>query len=249
MRCSCVMTAAYETALMRITQPVAAAPPPSAPIIRPARPGPRIRARLKAAELRPTALVTSSLVDHLGDERLAGRGVEGRADAEDERQQVDVPDLDDAGHGDQAEHQRGAGHHRLGDLEQPALGEAVGDHAGVRREQQHGQELEAGGDAERRAAAAGELEHQPVLGDALHPGAGVADDAAGGVLAVVGVVQRLERGTQGWSVLPREVVEDRGGLPQHGALLGRELGEPAGEPGVAAGAVGAHRGRARGRSG
>ena len=60
MRCSWVMVAAYETALMRMTQPVAAAPPPRAPIIRPARPGPRMRARLKAAELRPTALVTSS---------------------------------------------------------------------------------------------------------------------------------------------------------------------------------------------
>ena len=45
---------------MRITQPVASAPPPRAPIIRPASPGPRIRARLNAAELRPTALVTSS---------------------------------------------------------------------------------------------------------------------------------------------------------------------------------------------
>ena len=60
MRWSWVMTAAYETALMRITQPVARAPPPIAPIIRPARPGPRMRARLKAAELSPTALVTSS---------------------------------------------------------------------------------------------------------------------------------------------------------------------------------------------
>ena len=57
---SCQITAAYDTALTRITQPVASAPPPSAPIIRPARAGPRIRATLKAAELSPTALVSSS---------------------------------------------------------------------------------------------------------------------------------------------------------------------------------------------
>ncbi len=60
MRWSCQITAAYDAALTRITQPVAWAPPPSAPIIRPAMAGPRMRAALKAAELRPTALVRSS---------------------------------------------------------------------------------------------------------------------------------------------------------------------------------------------
>ena len=49
-----------NTALMRITQPVADVPSPSAWIIRPASAGPRMRARLKLAELRPTALVRSS---------------------------------------------------------------------------------------------------------------------------------------------------------------------------------------------
>jgi len=74
----------------------------------------------------------------------------------------------------------------------------------VRREQQHGQELEAGGDAERRAAAAGELEDQPVLGDALHPGAGVRDDAARGVEPVVAVAEGAEGGAHRFSGPPHE---------------------------------------------
>ena len=76
------------------------------------------------------------------------------------------------------------------------LGEAVGDHAGVRREEEHRQELQAGGDAQGGAAAVGEAEDQPVLGDALHPGAGVGHQAAERVAPVVGVVEGSEGGAQ-----------------------------------------------------
>ena len=167
------------------------------------------------------------LVDHLGDERLAGRGVEGRADAEDEGQHVDVPHLDDTRHGDHAQDQRGGRHRQLRELEQAPLGEPVGDDAGVRREQQHGQELQAGGDAESRAAAVGELQHQPVLGDTLHPGTGVADDAADGVLAVVRVAQRLERGTQEGGVTPSGRARRGSARPAAGARAGRGSARPA----------------------
>ena len=57
---SCQITAPYDSALIRITQPVARAPPPRAPIISPARAGPMMRAVLNVAELRPTAFVSSS---------------------------------------------------------------------------------------------------------------------------------------------------------------------------------------------
>jgi len=60
MRWSCAITARYDAALTRMTQPVAPTPPPRAPIISPARAGPRIRAALKLAEFSPTALVRSS---------------------------------------------------------------------------------------------------------------------------------------------------------------------------------------------
>ena len=46
--------------MTRMTQPVARMSPPNSPISSPASAGPTIRAVLKPAELRPTALVTSS---------------------------------------------------------------------------------------------------------------------------------------------------------------------------------------------
>ena len=109
------------------------------------------------------------------------------------------------------------------------------------REEQERQELQPGRDAEGGAAVGGELEHQPVLGDALHPGAGVGDDAAGGVQAVVGVGQGAESGTRGvsfGSVGLREAVEEGGGATQDVALVGGQVGELDGQPGVAAPAVG-----------
>jgi hypothetical protein len=57
----------------------------------------------------------------------------------------------------------------------PALRVAVGEDAAPHADEQHGQELQAGRDAERGAAAVRELEDQPVLRDALHPRAGVGD--------------------------------------------------------------------------
>ena len=76
-----------------MTQPVAETPEPSQAMSTPASAGPIMRARLNDAELRPTALASSSRVDHLVDERLAGRRVERRAGAEQEREHVDVPRL------------------------------------------------------------------------------------------------------------------------------------------------------------
>ncbi len=52
--------AAKLSPLTRITQPVATTPEPSAAIDSPATAGPTMRATLKLAELRPTALVRSS---------------------------------------------------------------------------------------------------------------------------------------------------------------------------------------------
>ena len=72
----------------------------------------------------------------------------------------------------------------------------------------------------RAAGAAGELEDQPVLGDALHPGAGVGDDTAGGEQPVVADPQGAERRAQALRCQP---LEERGGRAQQVALLGGEL--------------------------
>jgi hypothetical protein len=71
-------------------------------------------------------------VDHLVDERLAGGHVEGRRRAEEERQEVDVPELDPAGDGKEAHHEGGAAHQRLRPVEHRLLREAVRQDAGER---------------------------------------------------------------------------------------------------------------------
>ncbi len=122
--------------------------------------------------------------DHLGDEGLPGRVVEDGDQAEDEGDQVDVPDLHMAAQREHGEGEAGEAHRGLGDQQQRALGEAVGDDAAVEPEEQHRQELQRGGDADG-GGGAGEAEHQPVLGDALHPGTGVGHHLAGGEEPVV----------------------------------------------------------------
>jgi hypothetical protein len=84
---------------------------------------------------------------HLGDEALPGRVVEGRAESEGEGDQVDVPGDGHAGDGQHAEDGGAEREPGLGDLEDEALVEAVGDQPAVRGQQQHGQELQPGGDA------------------------------------------------------------------------------------------------------
>ena len=72
-------------------------------------------------------------------------------------------------------------HGSLGADQQPALGQPVGEQPGERGQQQHRRELQAGGDADGDRGVVGEDgEDQPVLGDALHPGADVRHDGAGG---------------------------------------------------------------------
>ena len=60
--------------------------------------GPTIRAVLKSAEFSPTALADVVPPDHLDRERLARRHVDRVREAEDHRDDQDVPDLDQAGH-------------------------------------------------------------------------------------------------------------------------------------------------------
>ena len=71
-----------------------AQPLPTAVISTPATAGPTSRAVWKLAELRLTALRTSVGADHLDDEGLPGRVVDDGDHAEQEGDQVDVPDLD-----------------------------------------------------------------------------------------------------------------------------------------------------------
>ena len=111
---------------------------------------------------------------HPGHEGLAGRSVVGGGEAPEEGGQVDVPqargagqDVDGDDGGDQA-------HGALGEDEELALVDPVGDESGVGGEQEHGEELQGRGQAGGGGGVVGEdAQHQPVLRHALHPGPGV----------------------------------------------------------------------------
>src|SRR5690606_18284803 len=86
--------------------------------------------------------------DELGDEGLAGRVVDDGGQAERERGDVDVPDLDAVGEREDGQHQGGEGHRGLGDEQGGALAQPVDEDASVEAEQQHRQELQGRGDAD-----------------------------------------------------------------------------------------------------
>ena len=81
--------------------------------------------------------------DHLRDEGLPHRGVDGRDRAQAEGEQEDVPELDDVRRHQDAERQGQHPHQRLGDQEQTALVVAVGQDAAVHAEQQRRAEEES----------------------------------------------------------------------------------------------------------
>ena len=173
-----------------------------------------MRPTLNEAELRPTALGRSSGVDHLADERLPGRRLEGGADAEEQREDVDVPLLRRRrSRRARRARPRGAAIISLG-----RAGAAAAWGSGRRSTPANGESsrigrnCRPGGDAEGGAGVAGQQQDQPVLGDALHPGADVGHEAAGGVQPVVAVREGAERRAQACSVA--QPLEDRGGLAQ-----------------------------------
>jgi hypothetical protein len=114
------------------------------------------------------------LADQFGDERLPRRIVDSRGEPEEQRHHVDLPDLHLAGESQYGEDCGRCAHRRLGDQQDLPLREAVRDHPAVQAQQEGGEELQRGGDADG-GGAAGDGEHQPVLGDALDPAAGRAD--------------------------------------------------------------------------
>ena len=81
-------TATKEAPLIRKAQPV-----PTAAITRPATAGPIMRAALNEVALSATALWRSSSPDQFGDEGLSHGCIERRRTAEQEGEDVDVPEL------------------------------------------------------------------------------------------------------------------------------------------------------------
>ena len=82
--------------MIRKAQPV-----PIAAMTTPETAGPIIRAALNEVEFSATALCRSSSPDQFRDESLAHRRVERRRAAEQEGEDIDMPELDDAGDGEE----------------------------------------------------------------------------------------------------------------------------------------------------
>ena len=133
--------------------------------------------------------------DDVGDERLSGRVVEGRHDAECEREAVHDHEGHVAGEDHHTERDREQEQQSLGHHEQPAAVEAVGDPAGDADQQQRRRELQRHRHAHRGGVVVGQLgQDDPVLGGRLHPRADVRDERADEPDAVVEDGERAEHG-------------------------------------------------------
>lgn len=117
--------------------------------------------------------------DHLKEKSLAYGIVYSRNSSLDEREDIDVPDLDIAAR-DEAKENGGLDHEQgLGDHEGRTLGQMVGQDAAKQRKEHNGQELEGDNGSEGERGIVGELEDEPRLRGGLHPGAGEGDELAG----------------------------------------------------------------------
>ncbi len=127
--------------------------------------------------------------DHLDHERLPDGHLDGVHEAQPDGQQVDHPDLHQVGHHQDAQRQGEDERHDLGHDERLTLGQGVGDDAAEEAEDEHRQELAGGHDAQRERVV-GQRQHQPALGDRLHPGADQRDQLAGEEEPEVAVCER-----------------------------------------------------------
>src|SRR5699024_946316 len=135
--------------------------------------------------------------NEFGNEDLPGGGIEGGDYPEEEREHVYVPQLRHAGehHRPQARGEDAEG--GLGGDEDLAPIEPVGEHAGDRGEEDGGDELQGRDDPDGEPGVVGELgEHEPVLGDALHPRTDVGDERPDEPHAVVIEAQGRECAAQ-----------------------------------------------------
>ena len=164
-------------------------PIPKIPMVSPATAGPMTRAALNIAELKATALATSSrpTISTTKDWRVGMSTA--LAQPSRKREHQDVPDLDEPVAISAARASASSICDDLGRDQGPALREVVGDHAAEQAEHQHRRESAHGHETERERIV-GELEDEPALGDGLHPRADERDQLAEEEQPVVAVAER-----------------------------------------------------------
>jgi hypothetical protein len=154
--------------------------------------GPIIRAALKEVEFSATALDRSASPTSSAT-KVARRRVERGDAAEQKRERVDVPQLHQSADGEDTEAEGESAHRRLGADQQLSPVEMIGRKTGQRQQQQMGSELQRHHNAHGGGVVVGELgEHQPTLGDALHPCSHIGYDRAGGPQPIVVAAQRTK---------------------------------------------------------
>ena len=182
-------------------------------------------------------IVQVVIADQFRDEGLTHRRIERRRAAEQEGEDVDVPELDDAGDGEDPQRQGESAHRRLRGDQELALIEMVGGEARPWQQQQLRPELQRHDQADGRSVVMGELgEHQPVLGRPLHPGADIGDEGAGDPDPIVETSQRPEdarkgslHGCSGW-LPPWKRPNCRAAEQRDQERAGAERGDVAGVP-------------------
>ena len=147
-----------------------------------------IEARWKMVALTPKALGSTSRWQQVGNQRLAGRQIEGQHRRHQRRDQVDAPQLHSPGERQQPEHKRQHRHDRLGDQDQPAPIE------GIRGDPSDHREHDDGKDVGQPHAGQGDglpaqIMDLPQHGRSLHARPGHRDQQPEAEQAVVAVAQ------------------------------------------------------------
>ena len=169
-------------------------------IRRPAIAGPTKRASVHHDAVQADGVRQVVPAHHLHDEALARRVVEDVHEAEEQREQVHLPQVGVPGRAvperhEQPEHESEDPRRCLGDEEEAPLVDPVRHEPSPHTHHEHGQELQRRGDPHVQpglTAVAQVADHQPGLGDALHPRPDHRDQLADDIEAVVADTERTE---------------------------------------------------------
>ena len=135
-------------------------------------------------------------LDDLRHESLACRYLERGEQAEEDRQSHDPLDRDQIQGGQHAQGQRLQQHQALEYQDELPLVDPVGNDAAIKGKQQNRQRAQRRHQSHRKRRV-GQVQHQPSLGDGLHPGAAQRDELSGQEQAEVAVSECGEDGLEG----------------------------------------------------
>ena len=208
------------------------------------RPGPMMRPALNDAELRPTALGRSSALTSSQTNDCRTGASKAVADAEEQRDHVDVPLLGEAGHREDAEQRP------------PGRPSSPGRSAAAASSGSRSATAPAYGESSRIGRNCSPVV-MPRAVPLLSLSSSTSQSWATRCIQVpmfetkppvaVEAVVAVGEGAEGGAQAVAQSLQDRGGLPEQGTFVGGQLTQPAGQPGVASAALGGEQRLARPR--